>query len=56
MMEREKVCGTCRWHKKVMPDNGWGCTCFESEFYGDWSEYSDRCEEWEGRKCEEYRS
>ena len=44
----EHICGTYKWHYNDGVD--WVCICKTSEYYGDWTEYEDKCEEWEVRK------
>ena len=46
---REECCGTCKYHKHEGIDDGWGCVNPDSEYLSDWTEYTDGCEEWEGR-------
>ena len=46
--ENEEVCGTCKWHKN--DNGGWICTNPDSEYYSDWTEYGEQCEEWEDKE------
>ena len=46
-MDDKQVCGTCYWHKRDGGD--WVCTNGNSDNCADWTEYSDSCDEWEGR-------
>ena len=50
MNDREKRtnCGTCRYHRKEA-DGSWICTNPDSDYYTDWTEYGDSCEEYEER-------
>lgn len=50
MFDDREVCGTCRFLRHEYIDDGWVCTCPESEFCADWTEYSDKCDEWESRR------
>lgn len=45
----EHVCGTCRHHKNNTKSGDWWCTEFDSEYFTDYTDYSDSCEEWEER-------
>jgi len=42
------VCGTCRWHKCDGSD--WICLNVNGDRYAEYTNYSDECEEWEGRQ------
>nr|DAI50690.1 MAG TPA: hypothetical protein [Bacteriophage sp.] len=44
----KKCCGTCKYHHHADIDDGWVCVNDQSEYYADWTDYSDSCEEWEG--------
>ena len=46
----EKCCGTCKCHRHEDIGDGWVCVNDQSEYYADWTGYSDSCEEWEGRE------
>ena len=46
-MDKEKVCGTCKYHHFSDVTNEWICMNEESENYADYTEYGDSCEEWE---------
>ena len=51
-MEQEKICGECKYHMKQTfgPHKGeWFCINGSSDYWFDWTDYSDSCEEWEGR-------
>ena len=48
-MENRVICGTCKYHEYGNPDDGWVCANRESEYYSDFIEYEDACDEWEGR-------
>lgn len=48
----DRVCGTCRWHKRDTDDGGnevWVCSCGDSGNWSDWTDYDDTCEEWTAR-------
>ena len=50
MSENEKICGTCAYHKRDENfEDDWMCVNDESEFCADWTQYNDRCAEWEAR-------
>lgn len=42
-MGKSECCGTCRWHKRESIDDGWVCCNPDSDYLGDWTEYSDFC-------------
>ena len=44
-----QICGTCRyhWYEKVQDD--WACGNPVSECYGIETDYTDECDEWEGK-------
>ena len=46
----EKCCGTRKYHHHENIDDGWVCVNDRSEYCVEWTEYSDSCEEWEGRE------
>ena len=48
--EQNEVCGTCKYHCHANLDNDWVCENEDSEYYADWTEYNDSCEDWEGRR------
>ena len=48
-MTREECCGTCKWHRKD-DDGDWYCANYDSEYYTDWTEYTDVCTEHERRE------
>ena len=44
------LCGECKHHKyDKEADGSWYCNNDRSEFFGDWTEYTDRCDEWESK-------
>lgn len=49
MDECKEVCGNCKWHRHESIDNGWVCTNPDSDYIGDWTDYEDRCWEFEER-------
>lgn len=51
----EKCCGTCKYHYHKNIGDGWECVNDRSEYFADWTEYSDSCDEWEGRKQMKYK-
>lgn len=45
------MCGECKHHKYDKESDGsWVCTNDRSEYFADWTEYTDRCDEWEEKK------
>lgn len=62
-MSKEKVCGACKWHimetkivgakdiysVKISSQvvNEWFCNNSRSEYYTDFTDYSDTCDEYE---------
>ena len=48
MGSRNECCGTCRYHR-CDEDGCWFCGNDRSEFYVDWTEYDDVCDEYEER-------
>jgi len=52
MRERgdERICGTCRWHCKYRNADNWVCVNRESDYYTDFTDYEDSCEDWERRR------
>lgn len=51
----EKCCGTCKYHHHEDIGNGWKCVNDRSEYFADWTEYSDSCDEWEEREQMKYK-
>ena len=51
MIRTEKVCGTCKWHKHEQL-NDWSCDNHDGEYFGDYTEYSDSCPDYEERGTE----
>lgn len=45
-----KVCGTCKHHCPANLSGDWWCCNDDSEFFLDYTDYRDRCDEWEGRE------
>ena len=45
----KQCCGTCKYHQFENVDDGYVCVNIDSEYFADWTEYSDYCEEWEER-------
>lgn len=49
----KECCGTCRWHcEEVIPFDGkkgvdWYCNNHMSDFYLEYTEYEDDCDNWE---------
>jgi len=58
MPSKEKICGTCRWHKpdKTSPKRADGrhydfeCANVGSAYFAEVTEYGGTCEDWEGRE------
>lgn len=51
----DKCCGTCKYHYHKNIGDGWECVNDRSEYFADWTEYSDSCDEWEGREQMKYK-
>lgn len=47
-MRDEEVCGTCKYHKKEGED--WYCDNHDGEYFSDYTEYNDRCPDYEERE------
>ena len=47
----EKICGECKWHRKedCPRDTQWHCQNENSDYYLDYTDYTDTCEEFEQR-------
>ena len=39
------ICGECKYHKCEKP-GAWVCVCKDSDYYTDYTEYTDGCREW----------
>ena len=51
MSENEKrCCGTCKWHQYDDSGDDFVCANTGSEYWTDYTDYEDGCEEWEGRQ------
>ena len=53
-MNRE-ICGECKYHKPSWETGklrDYSCTNEDSDYYTDYTEYTDTCEEWEQRGVE----
>lgn len=50
MDESKECCGTCRYHRHDDIADGWVCANSDSEYYTDFTEYKDHCQDWEGRR------
>lgn len=46
-MQNQNYCGNCRHHRYI--DGEWICTNEESDTDGLETEYSDSCDDWEGK-------
>ena len=57
-MKKYKGCGTCKYSKPDRNGNcdwkgnpkDWVCTNSNSDYYSDYTLYSDTCEEWEAKE------
>ncbi|WP_251315848.1 hypothetical protein [Flintibacter muris] len=47
---RERCCGTCKWHQYDDSGDDLVCANSGSEYWTDYTDYEDGCEEWESRK------
>ena len=45
----EKICGTCKWHRREHPGGEWTCANIKSGYCAYWIDYKNTCDEWEGR-------
>ncbi len=45
----DKCCGTCKYHGFGKLSDGFSCVNEQSEYFSDFTEYNDSCEEWEER-------
>ena len=43
----DKCCGTCKYHGFENLSDGFSCVNEQSEYFEDFTEYNDSCEEWE---------
>ena len=48
-MNKEECCGNCKYHYYDREDEDWVCDCQNSEYYTDYTGYTDKCEEYEER-------
>lgn len=48
-MDKEKCCGTCKYHEHEDISNGWVCVNDDSDFVADFTDYDFCCEEYEER-------
>lgn len=46
----ERCCGTCKWHQYDDSGDDLVCANTGSEYWTDYTDYEDVCEEWEGRR------
>jgi hypothetical protein len=46
----ERCCGTCRYHTREDISGDYVCGCDGSEYFSDWTDYNDICDEWEGKE------
>ena len=46
----DEICGTCKYHEYEEVSQGWVCTNDQSEYFADWTDYEDKCEEWENKE------
>lgn len=49
-MDKDKVCGTCKYHQHEDITDGWVCVNGDSEYCADWCDYDHTCDDWEGRE------
>ncbi|MBO5610591.1 MAG: hypothetical protein J5929_09535 [Eubacterium sp.] len=60
-MSDRKCCGNCRYHRPEKHEEDrrkteWSCDNAESDNWGCFTEYNDKCEDWEGRDgCQQTR-
>lgn len=46
------MCGECKWHIRYEHDKYWSCDNIDSDYYTDYTEYTDTCECFEQRGVE----
>lgn len=47
--EADECCGKCCKHKFDDESQDWVCTNSKSEYFAEWTNYNDACEEFKGR-------
>ena len=47
-MKDNTICGHCKYHRTDR-DGDWYCANPDSDYYTDWTEYNDGCEDGEER-------
>lgn len=47
-MDRNNYCRMCKYHRSAEKDE-WICTNPDSEYFAEYTEHADWCEEWEER-------
>ena len=50
MIEKDEVCGTCKWHRFNKIDGEWECINHDSLYCGEEMDYKDKCDRWEDKK------
>lgn len=56
MRDRNKCCGTCKYHEHESVDDGWVCVNADSQYCTDWTDYNHYCEDWEERSVKHGRT
>ena len=51
-MGDRQICGECKWHRLYEHDKYWSCDNKDSDYYTDYTEYTDTCPMWEQRGVE----
>lgn len=46
------ICGECKWHIRYEHDKYWSCDNIDSDYFTDYTEYTDTCECFEQRGIE----
>ena len=52
MKDKERCCGTCKYHRRQRGTNDWLCSNEDCEYVWAFTGYADgeQCEEWEARE------
>lgn len=45
----KECCGTCKYNQYDPVTHQWICTCDDSEYHKEWTDYGLICEEWKGK-------
>ena len=50
MKDNKECCGNCKYHYRDNEEGEWVRDCRNSDEYTDFTDYSHKCGEWEGRR------